>query len=357
MPGIERLLKYSFINAKLRGKISNLLDEDFFLEMIKASTVSEAAGILNDTPYREAGGIYERTGDIKLAEADLYKKEILVFMELEKYLRDEVLDFVRALAARYEIENLKSYLRLWFDRVIKKRRIENSSSYIYRGVIRHNLYPDRIINAESAEEISVILSSSPYGRIISENSGDIETYKNIFKLETALDIYFYQKLYEKAGKLNKMDYKITLRMTGAEIDTENITRLARFRDFYKMPADKAFEWIIPFGSLIDRKILKEAYKSRDYFDVIKSRYRHLLPDMMKKHEEHHEGVPEVIQLEKILDRIILKEVGKIMGGDPFSIGIILSYFVLKKNEMRKVMTVLNAKYYGIEESRIKSAVL
>jgi len=34
----------------------------------------------------------------------------------------------------------------------------------------------------------------------------------------------------------------------------------------------------------------------------------------------------------------------------------LSYFILKRNEINKVMTILNAKYYQLPEERIKSAI-
>jgi vacuolar-type H+-ATPase subunit C/Vma6 len=41
-------------------------------------------------------------------------------------------------------------------------------------------------------------------------------------------------------------------------------------------------------------------------------------------------------------------------GNPFSIGIILAYFILKKNELRKIMTILNAKVYMLQPEEIKS---
>ena len=60
------------------------------------------------------------------------------------------------------------------------------------------------------------------------------------------------------------------------------------------------------------------------------------------------------------DPLLLKDVDVVLMnsfcgvGNPFSIGIILAYFILKKNELRKIMTVLNAKLYDLQPEEIKS---
>ena len=56
----------------------------------------------------------------------------------------------------------------------------------------------------------------------------------------------------------------------------------------------------------------------------------------------------------ILEEIMKHEVHRILAGYPFTIGIILSYFILKRNELKKIRTILNAKHYGIEQERIES---
>jgi len=43
-------------------------------------------------------------------------------------------------------------------------------------------------------------------------------------------------------------------------------------------------------------------------------------------------------------------------GYPFTIGVVLSYFIFKKSEIRKVRAVLNAKLYRIPEERIEDVI-
>jgi V/A-type H+-transporting ATPase subunit C len=61
-------------------------------------------------------------------------------------------------------------------------------------------------------------------------------------------------------------------------------------------------------------------------------------------------------IERILEQVLALEVKKILTGYPFTIGIILAYFILKTNEIRKIMTVLNAKFYNWPEERILAVI-
>ncbi len=146
-------------------------------------------------------------------------------------------------------------------------------------------------------------------------------------------------------------------MLGVEIDMENISWLVRFRDFYKMPMEQALANMIPYGHHLDRSALEEAFSSGDSTEILRnliSKKYGALSSMLAVKSSDDQA--KLVLLGRLLDQIILYEVKKIKSGYPFTIGIVMAYFVLKKNELRKVMTILNAKYYNIEEERIKSVL-
>ncbi len=357
MIGQARLKKYAFINAKLRARISNILPDEVLINMAKSRSLGEAVRILHDTSFQILEEVYNRTGDLKLAELELYKKEIELYHELERYISGEVLEFVKALTGKYEIENLKAAIRLWFDRVIRKRNIDGLTGYLFREKIHYDLHVDQIINVDSIEGIVEVLSGTPYAQIIKENSSQMDVARNLFPVEIALDRYFYKQLYDKMKKLDKMDFDITKRMLGVEIDMENISWLVRFRDFYKMTMDQSLANMIPYGHHLDKKALEDAFNTGDSTEILRSliskKYT-ALSSMLAVQSSDNQS--KLVLLGRLLDQVILYEVKKVKGGYPFNIGIVLAYFVLKKNELRKVMTILNAKYYNIEEDRIKSVI-
>ncbi len=357
MMGQERLKKYAFINAKLRARISNILPDEILAQMAKARSLTEAIRLLHDTNFQILEEVYNRTGDLKLAELELLKKEIELYHELERFIKGDVLEFVKGLTCKYEVENLKAALRLWFDRVIRKRNIETYTGYLYREKIHFDLHVDQIINVDSIEGIIETLAGTPYAQIIRDNSAQLEQTRHLFPIEIALDKYFYKQLYEKARKLDKTDFAITKRMLGVEIDMENISWLIRFRDFYKMTMEQSLSNMIPYGHHLNNKALEEAFASGDSTEILRnliSKKYTALSSMLAVQSADNQS--KLVLLGRLLDQIILYEVKKIKGGYPFTIGIVMAYFVLKKNEIHKVMTILNAKYYNIEEERIKSVI-
>jgi V/A-type H+-transporting ATPase subunit C len=57
-------------------------------------------------------------------------------------------------------------------------------------------------------------------------------------------------------------------------------------------------------------------------------------------------------LSSMLQEVLLHEVSRVLGGYPFSIGIVLAYLFLKQNETRMIVTVLNARFYALDASVI-----
>jgi len=52
----------------------------------------------------------------------------------------------------------------------------------------------------------------------------------------------------------------------------------------------------------------------------------------------------------------MAEADRSLAGYPFSIGIVLAYFTRQREELRTIMTILNAKNYSLPEERIRSAL-
>jgi vacuolar-type H+-ATPase subunit C/Vma6 len=69
-----------------------------------------------------------------------------------------------------------------------------------------------------------------------------------------------------------------------------------------------------------------------------------------------DSTSRLLLIRRILEEIMKNEVQHILAGYPFTIGIILSYFILKRNELKKIRLILYAKQYGIQQERIESMI-
>ncbi|UCF97054.1 MAG: V-type ATPase subunit [Spirochaetaceae bacterium] len=352
------LKTYAFINAKLRTRISKILPEQFIRQLVRARSLAESVQMLAESDFAPVQKVYERTGDIKTAELELLRGELSIYLELERLLEEEVRDFVRALGERFEIENLKNALRLWFDRRIRGRAVDDARGYLLRRAIHHSIDLDGIIDADTLEQVADRLEGTPYSEIVRQQAAKVMQAASLFPLELTLDRYLYSRLVQATDQLSTRDREIAQRLLGVEIDLQNVGWLIRFKNFYSLEEDQALGYTLPGGLNLTPELMRESYTAertdREISALVGRRYPEIAP--LLSSQEQTKLTARLTMIERILEQILAIEVRKILTGYPFTIGIVLAYFILKANEIRKIMTVLNAKFYDWPEEHILALI-
>jgi V/A-type H+/Na+-transporting ATPase subunit C len=355
---VSALSKYAFINAKLRARISKILPDDLYEQLIKAASVDAALAVLRDTAFAGLEQSYSSTGDIKKAELELLKAEIDLYKNVRHYVHKDTVAFVDALLYQFEIDNLKNAIRVYFDRKIRNRSSDPSIHYILYEPIIHNIPMDIIINAGSFDEIAGVCEGTPYSKIIKKYSPTAETQGSIFRLEIALDHFYYENLLKAIDKLGEQDRKLAMKLTGVEIDLQNIDWIIRFKNFYDMPLEAVLAVIVPGGFNLKRAIIEELYSAQDVPAVLGGFIKGRYPGLSALLSSDTSGsTARLLLIRRILEEIMKQEVRNILAGYPFTVGIILCYFILKRTELKKVRTILNAKKYNIPQERLESIIL
>ena len=347
--------KYALINAKLRARISNILSDDFFTSLIKSPSLTEMLNMFRNSTFAKLAAIYEETGDLKMVELALYKSEATIFIDIEKYLPKEAISVSRSYAMGYEIENLKNTLRLFFDRTFRKRTIDNSIHYLMREQLLHTIPFDAIINASSFDEIVRLLSATPYKNIVQQRIPEVNRLQSLFPLTSALDRFYYQQLLDRVAELSVRDRSIAHRLIGIEIDLQNINWIIRFRSYYNLSFDDVSDLIIPGGFTVKGPALRDIYQSQQLSSPLESMLKKNYPGIaVLLAKPGHDQNARLQMIEHILEQIMLVEVQRIMRGYPFTIGIVLAYYILKRLEIKRIRTVLNAGFYHISKERTAS---
>ncbi len=351
------LSKYSFINAKLRARISKILPGEMFEQLAKAPSLDDALALLRDTPFAGLEEIYSRTGDLKQAELELLKNEIELYRNIRQYLHHNSMELVDALLTQFEIDNLKNAIRIYFNRKIRKRPDDISIHYILYDRIIHEMPIDIILNAENFDEIAGVCEGTPYSQIIRKYSHTVESEGSLFRMEIAFDHFYYKNLLSSVDKQDKRDRTIALRLTGVEIDLQNINWIIRFKNFYDLPLDAVLAAIVPGGFNLDKSIIDELYSAQNVTSVLQGFVKSKYPGLSALlSSQTSDSTSRLLLIRRILEEIMKHEVQRILAGYPFTIGIILSYFVLKRNELKKIRIILNAKQLHIQQERIESMI-
>ncbi len=355
----DALKTYGFLSAKLKARISKTMPPETMDRLIKARSLPEAVQFLRGTAYAAIEEAYSSTGDLRAGEALLYERELRLYTDLLRYLEEPALSFVKALAIRYEIEQVKDAVRLWFDARVRGRDSAGRTGYLYRGTIVHRVDVDGLLGAADADGVAEALSGTPYAAIARAELPAAVSSRSVFSFELALDRYYYDEAFEAAAGLGGRDREAAERAIGVDVDLQNVSWLIRFKDFYGMGAEEAIGRLIPRGRAIKPAAMAAAWEdergSRGAgaigLDLLGRSYRGIGALI-----GGGDSAARLAVLEAAIRRVADDEARKSLCGYPFSIGVVLAYFTKKRAEMRAVLTILNAKYYGLSDERIRSAL-
>jgi vacuolar-type H+-ATPase subunit C/Vma6 len=106
------------------------------------------------------------------------------------------------------------------------------------------------------------------------------------------------------------------------------------------------EWFMPGGAVISKNALRNFYTSGDMAKIVESLALGPYLPIKDMAEEN------MRLIENLLYEILLKEVRKTLAGNPFTIGTIFGYLILKRKETRNIISLLYAKACGMNKEEL-----
>ena len=360
---MDSVSRYGFINAKLRARIGQIHSSDTLDRMIKAPTLVEAISVLKGTKHEELANIYDKTGDLQQVELALMEEEIKVHREIISHVDSTVASFVSVLLERVEEENIKNVLRLWFSSVLLHHEISYRVGYINKEKIVYDINYTKIVNALSWKDVVEAFLNTPYYDVLSSYSEEQIRSNGLFDTEIALDHLWYKRLFDAISTLSSTDKEVASKIYNVDVDLKNILYLIRYGYYHVLPSIRLAKIFIPYArvySLLSAKI-SSGNITFDEAKVIVKRAYPAIGDLFSKLEEkgeiaagnHTELAYDTLEIENYLAQRRKKEFTSILSGDPFTIGTLLSYIFLYKNECHMIRAILSAKYYNWSEDQIR----
>ncbi|GAB1455604.1 hypothetical protein MASR2M48_09110 [Spirochaetota bacterium] len=181
---------------------------------------------------------------------------------------------------------------------------------------------------------------------------------SVFAFELALDRFYYEEAFLGASNLSRNDREVAERVLGVDVDMQNVSWLVRFKGAYGMSLERATGLLIPRGRAISTAAIAASYDDEKSglgsggalgLDLLRKTYGSVGALL-----GGGDAAARLSMMEVALRSVLASEANRSLAGYPFSIGIVLAYFTRKREEMRTVMTILNAKFYSLSEERIRS---
>lgn len=344
---MRQLATYAFANAKVRAMLSYLINPETFTALLDSKDIYELIDTLKNTHYKN---VFAEVNSDSLDLFSLEKKMLLNDISIYRKVIDSLAgkrekEFVLILMQRYEIEDLKAALRLWHSK--EPARAED---YILGEKIKSDIDYEKIASAETMEEIIVLLDKTDYKEPLLAARARFKATGSLFYPEASLDIDYYNRLITCIDRFPAVDKNIASRILGVEVDSENIQWLIKLRKYYGLGLGDMLEWFIPGGSRINKNMLRNVYTPDGITKVMDALA--LGPYMPVK-----DLVEENIHfIENFLYEILQKEVRRALSGNPFTIGTIFGYLILKRRETKNVVSLLYAKAYGVKKEELSRLI-
>ncbi len=359
--------RYGFLNAKLRARIGIIRTSSLIPDMLKAPTLVEAIGCLRETGFAPVAEVYDKTGDLQEVGAALMKGEIVAYQEIASMVDPALASFVLSELGRDEEENLKNTIRLWYSSVMRMHSIRYRSAYLYKDKICQDINWTAMINATDWSFVVEAVKGTTYEPVLRSFTQESIREKGLFDLETAMDKVWYSQMVDAASRLGGEDRKIALNLFFHDFDLKNLLRLIRFGRYYHMDAKRLTTVILPWGKLFASKECKTYIASpaevRDPMPMVRKVFPQVADDIRQiveryKDSSHAEDAlaAETLRLENYLAGEREKEYLALLSRNPFSIGVVLSYLYLYRRENMQIRSILNGKYYGYTEEKIREVV-
>jgi V/A-type H+-transporting ATPase subunit C len=345
---LRPISKYSLVNAKVRARLSTLLEPEMIDRLAETRDLAEFYSALGGTIYDPIFSKPEISFDPRVGERYLLEQEIAWHAELLGDLKGHEKGLVAHFLEKYEIENLKTALRIREG----KRGIEEMK-YLVRKELPHKLPYNAIADAGSLDEVITLLAGTPFQEPVERVMEDYEERGTLFPVEISLEIDYYKRLGERVKALSKRDREIAKHLIGLEIDQKNIGWLIRLKFYYDVPVGELLDYNIPGGYRLPKDRLREAFKAESIREVLQlalEKSFSAASDFLLQDEE----ISKLYLLEIILWNYLIVQARKTLSGFPFTIGTILAYLILKRTEVRNIITILNGKVYKMERSAIDS---
>jgi len=251
--------------------------------------------------------------------------------------------FFSDLMLRFEADHLKNVFRR-----VHTHNLNRDILYTYISHIPASTLPfDRLDKCRDYASILEALSATPYLEVLNAPVMKLinKDTDNLFEVETAIDHYTETAAFNDLALLEKTERDLLAPFIGFRIDLYNIYNIHRCRWYYGMTTDEIMEMLFPVYYAVtkeDLQALAEAKEKDARFEILTKRFgEYSKPYIEAKGQPDSELLLETLQLRSVYNKAV-----KLFKTGVPSFHTIVSYFMMKRYEIKDVTKIVEIVRYG-----------
>lgn len=330
---MDKVGTHAAANAKAKAMLGRLLNERDYKILLKLETVKEVLDYLKkNTHYK--GILTDTDEDTQVIEVLMKRYFFSAYEKFYHFYVDDYRAFIKVLFMRFEVENLKLYLRA-LTRLEKLNTIE---AHLLTSKVFSNLDYSKLNLATTLEELLMSLAHTPYDQVL-EAYLDEEPSSRIFHMEMVLDRIYFNALSESILKLSQRDQSLMQELLGINIDILNVQWIFRGRYYFNITSEELFNYTLNGGAKYDFRSLKRfCYMDIEDFkrEVSQGDYKNIFED-------------KAYMLERAMERQLYYKLVDFTKQADLSLSLPVVVLFKFEYEIRDLFTILEGiKYQAID---------
>ncbi len=336
--------RFAAINTKIRALEGRLLSKDDYRNLIAAGSVKEIADYLKDnTAYFKVLRDVD-TYTLQVDQLELLLKKYIVgqYEKLIHHFTDEYRKLFKILFIRYEIEDLKLYLRAVNreeDLGAVKELVVYSGSY---SMVDY----ESLSASKGLQELIDNLEETIYYNALKAYVKE-DSQRRTFYMSMSLDRLYFKLLSEQIEKLSKEDRNILRELLGKNLDLLNLQWIYRGLKFYKLAPEELVNYTLHYGYYLNYKRIKELCYTKNEDELISkmvdSKYGFLFDNR---------DTLEVF-MERRIERYLYFLFLDYKKREKMNIIESVVFMHLMEYEMRDIISIVEAVRYGMDKDDTK----
>ena len=339
------MVKYPAAHARMRGLKGKLLGKEQLEGFLGASDTQTITTALDRTVYGE-----QIRGSLDLPGIEHGLKQDLAtsYMKILTFLSGRSARFVRALLDRFELVNLKTILRS------QARILDTSGSgepFIFSLGKYHTIPVEEALGADDMESCIALLGRTPFARPLEIGYQQYGATGKLFQLELALDLDYYDRLWQSLAALGPIDRRGVGRLLGMRYDITNLLWVLRFKEYHSLSREQIFQYVIPHGWKIHVDVFSDAAAVNDIVGTIVNSQMSPYDDLLKSVTQPNGSF--ILGVELCLLRFLYRESLKTFMEFPLQAAQLMAFFNCKEMQVRDIITILTGTYLGLPQERTR----
>ncbi|NIQ37778.1 MAG: hypothetical protein GTN81_04215 [Proteobacteria bacterium] len=334
---------YGYINARIRGMKSRLLDRPFFEKLMGEESIQTIMAILQETEYgapiEEARTL--ETSEIAAIEEGIRRNLAQTYSRVFSMVGGSPKRLLGILLGRWDVYNIKTVLRGKFSGA--------SLEEVLRSVVpvcklNEPLLKEMMRQPDVKAVIDLLITwNSEYYPPLQANLSELSATKSLTNMEVALDRFYFERSLQALK--NEEDHEnslIVMSFLRAEIDILNILMVLKIVSNEIPPAERG-ELFIKNGLELKSEDFLSAASSRDVDEAFGKFANTSYGGDLGEAKQRFSTMGTLSAVERLMEHHMIQRGAAMFGKNPLSIASVIGYLSLKFCETVNLRIVCRGK--------------